>query len=216
MKNSNFISLLFAIAIFTLGFLAFSAWSWYENQGELPYYGKKKEFAKQLRQAQNKGFKPIAKFSFINQDSNAIGSEELKGKVWVADFFFTRCPSICLVMTNNLELVQDAYLNNDNLKILSFTCDPEHDQPAQLSNYAAAFQADTRQWQFITGDKTELYRFARNELYITATDGDGGPTDFIHEQYLVLVDKDGYIRGFYDGTKPYEVKILIRDIQKLL
>lgn len=216
MKNSNFISLLFAIAIFTLGFLAFSAWSWYEDQGELPYYGKKKEFAKQLRQAKSKGFKPIAEFSFINQDSNAIGSKDLKGKVWVADFFFTRCPSICPVMTNNLELVQDAYLNNDNLKILSFTCDPEHDRPAQLSNYAAAFQANTRQWQFITGDKTELYRFARNELFITATDGDGGPTDFIHEQYLVLVDKNGYVRGFYDGTKPYEVKILIRDIQKLL
>jgi protein SCO1 len=141
---------------------------------------------------------------------------DLKGKVWVADFFFTRCPTICPVMTNNLQDVQEAFLGNENLKILSFTCDPEYDRPEQLSNYAAAFAADTKQWQFVTGEKSSLYRFARNELSITATDGDGGETDFIHEQYLVLVDKDGFIRGFYDGTKPYEVKLLIRDIKKLL
>ncbi len=215
MKN-NFLTFLFSGAVIILAYFAFCAYNWYENSGELPFYGKKKEFAANFNQAKNKGFKTVSVFNFLNQDNKSFGTEDIKGKVWVADFFFTRCPTICPAMTNNLQDVQDAYLDNENLKILSFTCDPEHDRPEQLSNYAAAFAADTKQWNFITGDKTELYRFARNELYITATDGDGGPTDFIHEQYLVLVDKNGYIRGFYDGTKPYEVKLLIRDIKKLL
>ena len=214
--KSNLISLLFIGTVFILAFGAFQLWSWSEDQAELPYFGKKKEFAANLRQAKAKGFGPVGNFNFINQDSVAFNQNEVSNKVWVADFFFTRCPSICPAMTNNLQLVQEAFADRKDLKILSFTCDPEHDRPKQLSTYAAAFDANPAFWQFITGEKDLLYRFARKQLFITATDGDGGETDFIHEQYLVLIDKEGYIRGYYDGTEIYEVKILINDIKKLL
>jgi len=214
--KSNLISLLFIGTVFILGFGGFQLWSWYEDTVDLPYFGKKKEFAANLRQAKVKGFEPVADFSFINQDSLAIKNDAIIGKVWVADFFFTRCPSICPQMTNNLQLVQEAFAGQEDLQILSFTCDPEHDRPRELRDYAASFDANPDAWQFITGEKDQLYRFARKQLFITATDGDGGETDFIHEQYLVLIDKDGYIRGYYDGTEVYEVKILINDIKKIL
>lgn len=214
--KSNLISILFIGTVLILGFGAFKLWTWYEDSAELPYYGKKKEFAANLRKAKAKNFRPVGAFSFINQDSQSISSAEMVGKIWVADFFFTRCPSICPQMTNNLQLVQAAFSNRQDVKIMSFTCDPVHDRPKQLRDYAASFEANPSIWQFVTGEKDLLYRFARNQLYITATDGDAGATDFIHEQYLVLVDKEGYIRGFYDGTKVFEVNVLINDIKKLL
>jgi protein SCO1/2 len=209
-------TLIFFALTFVLGGGAYSIWAWNNSKADLPYYGKKKIYARNLKAAQSKGIQPINQFEFINQDAQPLGIDFVKGKVWVGNYFFTTCPTVCPEMTHNLEAVQAEFLGNDQLKMISFSCNPEYDTPERLLQFATAFGAVADSWQFVTGDKTEIYRFARNQLAITASDGGGGPEDFIHSQYLVLVDQQGYIRGFYDGTSKYEVQLLIKDIKKLL
>lgn len=215
LKN-NLITISFFALVFSLGGGAYLAWAWMNNKADLPYYGKKKIYARNLKAAQNKGIQPIQNFEFLNQDAEPLGSDFVKGKVWVGNYFFTTCPTVCPEMTHKLELVQAEFLGNEQLKMISFSCNPEYDTPERLLQFSTAFGAIPNSWQFVTGDKTEIYRFAREQLSITASDGGGGPEDFIHSQYLVLVDQQGYIRGFYDGISEYELQLLIKDIKKLL
>ena len=158
----------------------------------------------------------VPDFSFIDQKGNEVHREDYKGKIFVADFFFTRCPSICLKMTSELKRVQDKYSDNPELKLISFTVDPERDDPKSLANYASQFGADYDQWKMVTGDKKELYKLARNGFFITAVEGDGGEEDFIHSEKLALIDREGKIRGYYDGTKPESVDELMKHIKVLL
>jgi len=117
-------------------------------------------------------------------------------------------------MTNSLKKVQQAF-KEDEILIRSFSVDPERDSVAQLRKYAGQFGINTSNWELLTGDKKEIYKFARNGFMIVATDGDGGPNDFIHSEKLVLIDKQKRIRGYYDGTSGNQVKQLIADIKKL-
>jgi protein SCO1/2 len=201
---------LFAIIVFVIPVALFAGINWYEKRlGTLPVMGPVKE------QAGKTIYHTIADFKFMNQDGKHVSASAWEDKIIVADFFFTHCPVICPTMTNNLKKVQEAFKNDEDLVINSFTVDPARDSVGQLKWYSGRFGIDNSNWQLLTGDKRELYKLARNSFLIVATDGDGGPEDFIHSEKLVLVDKQRRIRGYYQGTNSKEVEQLIIDIKKL-
>jgi protein SCO1 len=137
----------------------------------------------------------------------------VKGKVYVVDYFFTTCQSICPIMSKQLDRV---YREQKDVLILSHTVDPETDTPGALNAYAKKFNADSKRWIFLTGSKPELYDLARTGYLLDAQEGNGGEEDFIHTQNFALIDKKGRIRGYYDGTDSSSVSDLITDIDFLL
>lgn len=162
----------------------------------------------------------INEFSFTNQNGETITLEDVKGKIFVAEYFFTTCQTICPIMTEEMMRVQKRFKGNDEIKILSFTVDPEVDDVEIMSAYAKKHNAVDGQWHFLTGDKKDLYRLARNSFFVLkpaeATNlGDAG-SDFIHTNNFVLVDKELRIRGYYDGTSSEEIDILMEDIELLI
>lgn len=192
----------FMAAVVLIPLLLFGAYQLVEkNFAALPVYNQKGQ--------------QVFAFKMQNQEGRWVSPDQWKNKVVVVDFFFTHCPSICPKMTNNLKMVAAEYKDNPNVLINSFSVDPERDSVATLHKYAEKYNIDPANWNLITGEKIEIYRLARKSFSIVATDGDGGPTDFIHSDKLVLLDKEGKIRGYYDGTSKTEVKQLINDIKKL-
>lgn len=162
----------------------------------------------------------IGEFSFTDQTNNTFGLKDVKGKVFVAEYFFTTCGTICPRMTAQMERVHKKFKNNDQFEILSFTVDPETDTVERMAEYAEMHHADYQQWHFLTGTREELYRIARRYFFIlkpaaAANQGDVG-SDFIHTNNFVLIDKQQRIRGYYDGTNPKEVDELMTDISRLL
>jgi len=202
---------LFFLMIILIPICTFSAYYWWQGHvAALPYY------TLGFREQNKAPYYQVPGFVFTNQDGGFTDSSFVRGKVWVANFFFTSCPTICPKMTKNLQKVQATFINNTNFTMTSMTVDPDHDGPAKLKTYAVSHQIKTQQWQLLTGQKKELYGFARKGLGVVATDGDGGPGDFIHSDQLVLVDQKGHIRGYYDGTSRTATQTLIQDIQRLL
>lgn len=164
----------------------------------------------------------IGKFSFTNQYNEKITLDDVKGKVFVAEYFFTTCGTICPIMTKEMMRVQDKFRNNKDVTILSFTVDPEYDTPEILKNYADAHTAEKGQWHFLTGKKEDLYKVARRSFFVLKPAearnlGDAG-SDFIHTNNFVLVDQNLRIRGkgFYDGTSKEDVNLLMNHIELLL
>lgn len=157
----------------------------------------------------------IEPFKFISQSGDTITESITKGKIYIADYFFTTCKTICPLMSKHLEKVQKEFEKDDQVIILSHTVDPETDSVPVLAQYAKDHHAQAGKWYFLTGDKPELYALARNSYFLSALTGDGGPEDFIHSEKLVLVDKEKRIRGFYDGTDTKDVKRLIDEIEVL-
>lgn len=162
----------------------------------------------------------IGSFEFSNQNNERITDADVKGKVFVAEYFFTTCGTICPKMNVQMQRVQKAYSGNKDLKILSFTVNPEVDDVAQMKSYAEGHGADDKQWWFLTGTKEKLYHLARTSFFVLKPAeaknlGDVG-SDFIHTNNFVLVDKKMRIRGYYDGTSVEEVDQLIHDIEHLL
>ena len=179
----------------------------------LPYYGEK-ELAKN---GHDTIYQTIAPFSFINQDGKIITDKYYDGKIYVVDYFFTTCKTICPKMTTELLRVQDKFAYTNGLvEILSHTVDPENDSVPVLKAYSEMVHADTKTWNFVTGDKKQLYEMARNSYLLNALKGDGGPDDFIHSELFVLIDKEKHIRGIYDGTNIKAVSNLIDDIKVLI
>ncbi|MBA2500769.1 MAG: SCO family protein [Chitinophagaceae bacterium] len=204
----NNIWIYFAI-ILAAPFGAYGVYSWYQSKFEmLPVIGSERKGLK------DEGEHRIADYHLINQDGEVRSTKEWEDKIVVADFFFTTCPTICPKMTASLKKISEVY-NDDEVLINSFTVDPERDDPQTLSEYIKKFNLPTQNWDFLTGSKKEIYKLARNSFMVVATDGDGGPTDFIHSENLVLVDTKKRIRGYYDGTSEKEVDQLIIDIKKL-
>lgn len=160
-------------------------------------------------------YKTIPDFEFLNQQGEKVTQKDFKGKIYVTDFFFTTCKTICPKMSSNLNKVYQAFKDSPDVLFLSHTVDPETDSVQVLNDYAAMFKADSKKWVFVTGEKKKLYDIARNGYRITAMEGDGGPDDFIHSEKFVLVDKQGRIRGYYDGTDPKQVERLITEIKVL-
>lgn len=157
----------------------------------------------------------IPPFKFVNQDSAIVTHETFKGKIYVADFFFTTCPSICPIMKTQMKRVYDEFSSDDDIMILSHTIDPEHDTVALLKDYAERIGVSGNKWHFVTGDMDEIYQIARTGYFVTAVEDNTVPGGFLHSGAFLLVDKDLRIRGQYDGTKEEQVDKLIKDITRL-
>jgi protein SCO1/2 len=162
----------------------------------------------------------VGDFSFLNQEGKKISLDDVRGKVFVAEYFFTTCGTICPIMNQQMQRVAQAYATENDFRILSFTVDPKTDTVEQMKRYATAHGADAKKWYFLTGTQEKLYALARKSFFVlkpaeAENQGDVG-SDFIHTNNFVLVDKQLRIRGYYDGTNPKEIEGLIKDIALLL
>lgn len=162
----------------------------------------------------------VSPFKFVNQEGDTITNKDVAGKIYVVEYFFTTCKGICPRMNENMSKVYEAFRGNDDVKILSHTVDPKKDTVEAMKEYSLRFDADPKQWMFLTGDKKDLYDIARYSYLISAVDDTSAvdiESDFIHTDRFVLVDKYGYLRGrFYEGTDMNQVNQLIGDIKTLL
>ncbi|MFO7822363.1 MAG: SCO family protein [Cyclobacterium sp.] len=159
----------------------------------------------------------IADFQFVNQEGDTVTHRDVAGKIYVADFFFTSCPTICPVMKKEMLRVYEEFKDQPNFKILSHTIDPEYDTVALLKDYAARLgieNADT--WNFLTGDQEKIFEIGQTSYLTTAMSDKNEPGGFLHSGAFLLIDTQGRIRGVYDGTKATQVNQLIKDIPKLL
>ncbi|WP_224485275.1 SCO family protein [Robertkochia aurantiaca] len=157
----------------------------------------------------------IAPFRLVNQNGDTITENDYQDKIYVADFFFTTCPTICPIMTDNMVDIQKAVADDPEVKLLSHSVTPDIDSVAQLKKYAIEKGVDDRKWNLVTGDKKQIYELARKSYLAVKTTGDGGPFDMIHTENFILVDKENRIRGFYDGTKEEEIEKLLEDLKIL-
>lgn len=159
----------------------------------------------------------IADFAFINQVSDTIRKEDMAGKIYVADFFFTTCPTICPVMKKEMLRVYEQFKGEPNFRILSHTIDPTHDTQAVLQDYAEKLGVpDAATWNFLTGDQEKIFEIGQTSYLTTTMADDMEPGGFLHSGAFLLVDQQGRIRGVYDGTKTEQVDRLLADIPKLL
>jgi protein SCO1/2 len=161
-------------------------------------------------------FTTIPPFSFINQDNRVVTEKDYQGKVYIADFFFTTCPSICPKMTNTLTLVQEKLKNEPNFAILSHSIDPEYDTPEILKSYSTKNKADNRIWNFVTGDRDEIYDICENYYMAYAKEDSLAEGGYVHSGFLILVDKNKFVRAAYDGTRPELADSIAADVKLLL
>jgi protein SCO1/2 len=179
----------------------------------LPYIGERELAAN----GKDTIYHSVQPFSFINQDGKTITDKDYDGKIYVADYFFTTCQTICPKMATELLRVQEKFAYTNGLvQILSHTVNPENDSVPVLKSYSEMIHADNSMWNFVTGDKKQLYDMARYSYLVNAMEGNGGPDDFIHSELFVLVDKEKHIRGIYDGTDIKAVNDLLDDIKVLI
>jgi protein SCO1/2 len=172
----------------------------------------------------------ISEFSFINQLGEQVNNDSMKGNIYIADFFFTNCPSICPVMTKNMAYVQNKLKVYPNIKFLSHTVDPDNDSPLRFKEYINEMRVkniniDESNWDFVTGKKEEIYDVAKS-YFVNVSADSLAPGGFLHSEYFVLVDKEGRIRsgidkngnvvGVYDGTNEVQLRDLINDVKVLM
>ena len=161
-----------------------------------------------------KKFHKIANFSLFNQNGEKITLDNYNDKIFVADFFFTKCPSICPIMTNNMIELQKKIISDDSVMIISFSVDPKNDTVEQLSNYAKEKGIVQKKWNLLTGEKTKIYDLARKSFFVAELDKKVD-NEIIHTENFVLVDPDKRIRGYYDGTNIKDVLKILDDIKLL-
>jgi protein SCO1/2 len=157
----------------------------------------------------------VGDFQLVNQDSVEISNEDVEGKIYVADFFFTSCPTICPKMKAQMLRVYDSIQDEPDVLILSHTIDPEYDTVALLKEFSEQLGVTGDKWHFLTGNKDDIYKLGQSSYMVTAIEDPAEPGGFIHSGAFLLVDRQGHIRGVYDGTDPVEVNDLIQDINKL-
>ena len=157
----------------------------------------------------------VSDFELINQNGDTITNKDYENKIYVVDFFFTRCGSICPIMTNNMKKIQDEFLENDKLMLLSISVTPNIDNVATLKKYAKSKGVINSKWNIATGNKKHIYELARKSYFAVLQKGDGGLQDFIHTPNFILIDKKKQIRGIYDGTNDTEIKRVVKDIKTL-
>lgn len=157
----------------------------------------------------------IPAFSFTNQYGETVTEKDLDGKIYIADFFFTSCPTICPVMKKNMLTVYKSIREANDVAILSHTIDPSHDTPEVLLKYAGDLGLSGHQWLFLTGPKEEIYKIAQKSYFVAANEDGAEPGGFIHSGAFTLVDREKRVRGVYDGTDEKRVKQLIEDISVL-
>jgi Uncharacterized protein SCO1/SenC/PrrC, involved in biogenesis of respiratory and photosynthetic systems len=162
----------------------------------------------------------LGDFKLVNQEGTTITWDSLRGKIVIADFFFTHCPSICPAMTNNMKRLAESIHNgqrvgdrsNKQIHFLSFSVDPERDSVERLKYWADRFQINPEQWWLLTGDKKAIYDFAIEEMRIGLVDGQGVDTNFMHSDRFVLIDSNRHVRGYYDGLDTLSLAHLSRDL----
>lgn len=162
-----------------------------------------------------KKYHKIADFSLTNQNGKIITQKDYENKIYVADFFFTTCRTICPVMTTNMAAIQKEILNDSEVMLLSHSVTPEIDDVSRLKNYAEEKGVNSDKWNLVTGDKREIYKLARKSYLAVKDNGYGGPYDMIHTENFMLIDKKRQIRGFYDGTNLNDITKLMDDIEIL-
>ncbi len=188
------------------------------KKDELPIY-RPSDFHPRLVDAslQNaKGTHQVTDFVLINQNGDTITQKEYRNKIYVTDFIFTRCPSICPIMTNNMATLQQVFQDENAVKFLSLSVTPELDSVPVLKAYANKNGVLDQKCNITTGDKKHIYDLARKSYFAVVDEGDGGLQDFIHTPNFILVDQNRRIRGVYDGTSSDELKKLIADIKRLM
>jgi protein SCO1/2 len=199
----------------TFIFLVLSCDNW--GREELPIYNPS-DFNAELvdvsLQSKN-GNHTVSDFELINQNGKVVTQEDYRDKVYIVDFFFTRCPSICPLMTNNMIKIQNEFLNNSDIMLLSLSVTPEIDSISVLRKYANDKGAVDSKWNITTGSKKHIYELARKSYFAVVEQGDGGLQDFIHTSNFILVDKKRQIRGVYNGIEDEEILRLVQDLRIL-
>lgn len=217
MKSPPFRARLIAVgAIFIVAVLA--AYWIIKPSGELPIYHPSELDQRLVGEAARaeKGEHHIKPFHLIDQDGDSVFLKDVAGKVVLADFFFTTCGSICPKMSTQMQRVQEAFKDDDRVLLLSHSVTPEADSVPVLKAYAQEYGVDHRRWRLLTGDRKQIYNLARTSYFAALDEGDGGPDDFVHTENFVLVDPQGRLRGFYDGTKADEADRAMEDMRTLL
>ncbi len=157
----------------------------------------------------------IADFSLVNQNGETVTQKNYEDKIYVADFFFTTCQTICPIMTDHMVQIQKATQTDEDVMLLSYSVTPQIDDVAQLKRYAVEKGVNDKKWNLVTGDKKQIYELARKSYLAVKTDGNGDEYDMIHTENFMLIDKKRQIRGYYDGTKPDDIEKLLKDIKVL-
>lgn len=189
-----------------------------QSPKQLPFLGNKslKKSIVNGKEFTDTVYHSIPNFKFINQDGDTISEKTVKGKIYVADFFFTSCPTICPTMKTQMLKIYKKYLNNSQVMLLSHTIDPSNDSPEVLKNFAENLHVNTQKWQFVTGKKEDIYKIGQKSYMVSAVDDPSQPGGIVHSGGFVLVDTKLRIRGIYDGTEPKKVEQLMLDIDLLL
>lgn len=192
--------------------------SCHPNPEKLPILGNKKAVVKTVngKKITDTLYHQIPDFEFINQDSVKITQKDYVGKIYVADFFFTTCPTICPKMKTQMLRIYEKFKDNPKVAILSHTIDPRHDTPAVLREFMNNLGVKSKTWQMVTGDKAKIYEIGQKSYMVSATDDPSQPGGIVHSGAFVLVDKNSHIRGIYDGTEPEKVDKLMEDMEILL
>ena len=157
----------------------------------------------------------IESFELINQKGELISSSAQEGKIWVVNYFFTSCPSVCPKMMRNMQEVHNIFRSDEEVILMSFTVDPKRDQPERFMRYLDRFNINHDTWQLVTGPKPDLYRLARRSFLVSATDGGGGEYDFIHSENIVIIDQHQQIRGIVNGVAENADQEIFAIIKKL-
>ena len=188
------------------------------NPEKLPILGNKEAVIKMVngKQITDTIYHQIPNFEFINQDSSKITQQDYEGKIYVADFFFTTCPTICPKMKTQMLRIYEKFKDNPKVGILSHTIDPRHDTPTVLREFMNNLNIKSKMWQMVTGDKAKIYEIGQKSYMVSATDDPTQPGGIVHSGAFVLVDKNRHIRGIYDGTEPEKVDKLMKDMEVLL
>ncbi len=196
-------------------FLFLAACSSTENR--LPIMGERDVITKEVdgKTVTDTAYYQIPGFRFTNQDSLPVTDKTFDGKIYVADFFFITCPTICPKMKTQMKRVYDQFKSNPDVMLLSYTIDPKHDTPAVLKEFATSLGITGSQWQFATGPKEEIFKTGKSYMVVAQEDA-GAPGGLLHSGHFVLVDKEKHVRGMYDGTTEEGADKLMADIDRLL
>jgi protein SCO1/2 len=192
---------------FLVALLAFSC----SQEKKLPFLG-----PKQVNAQGDTVYHQIPSFRFLNQDSVFVSEKDVKGKVYVADFFFTTCPTICPKMKTQMLRIYERYKDRDEVRIISHSIDPDFDTPNVLKDYAARLQVKAPKWNLLTGNKAAIYQLGQKSYMVSAQEDPNEAGGFVHSGAFILVDKNRHVRGIYDGTVEAEVNHLLEDMEILL
>lgn len=206
MKKLNFFIFVFLISSFIISC---------SNDKKLPIYGDR-EAKINKDGVVDTIYQTIPAFGFLNQDSVMVTQDTFKDKVYIADFFFTSCSTICPIMHRNLKTIFDQYKDNSDVMFLSHTIDFKYDKPSVLKKYVQKLGVDGKKWQFVWGSKEDIYTIAEKSYLTVVEEDNTAPDGYIHQGWLVLIDKEKRMRGAYDGTKTEQVEQLRKDVEVLL